>query len=93
MRKEAALAAALRRQAASKRFARWWTVRSAGGLYQVLKRWPEALPRLSLAQLTEMAGPLASKAALRLPVGEPSGCSKTEPKWCCASRPSVASNT
>jgi hypothetical protein len=52
-------------RAASKRLARWWTVRSAGGLYQVLRRWPEALPRLSLAQLTEMAGPLASKAALR----------------------------
>ena len=32
----------------------------------MLRRWPEALPRLSLAQLTEMAGPLASKAGLRL---------------------------
>jgi hypothetical protein len=52
--------------AVSRELARWWTVRSAGGLYQVLRRWPEALPRLSLAQLTEMAGPLASKAGLRL---------------------------
>ena len=51
---------------ASKRLARWWSVRSAGGLYQVFKRFPEALPRMSLAQLTEMAGPLASKAGLRL---------------------------
>ena len=51
---------------ASRRLARWWTVRSAGGLYQVLKRWPEALPRLSLAQLAETARPLASKAGLRL---------------------------
>jgi hypothetical protein len=51
---------------ASKRLARWWSVRSAGGLYQVLRRFPEALPRLSVAQLTEMAGPLASKAGLRL---------------------------
>ena len=50
----------------SKRLTRWWSVRSAGGLYQVLKRFPEALPRMSLAQLTEMAGPLASKAGLRL---------------------------
>ncbi len=50
----------------SQRLARWWSVRSAGGLYQVLKRFPEALPRLSVAQLTEMAGPLASKAGLRL---------------------------
>jgi hypothetical protein len=32
----------------------------------VLKRFPEALPRLSLTQLTEMAGPLATKAGLRL---------------------------
>ena len=53
-------------RAVSQRLARWWSVRSAGGLYQVLRRLPEALPRLSLAQLTEMAGPLASKAGLRL---------------------------
>lgn len=52
--------------AAARRLARWWTVRSAGGLYQVLKRFPEALPRLGLAELTEIAGPLASKAGLRL---------------------------
>ncbi len=51
---------------AGKRLARWWSVRSAGGFYQVLRRWPEALPRLSLAQLTETAGPMASKAGLRL---------------------------
>jgi hypothetical protein len=51
---------------ASQRLARWWSVRSAGGMYQVLKRFPEALPRLSLAQVTEMAAPLASKAGLRL---------------------------
>ena len=50
----------------SKRLTRLWSVRSAGGLYQVLKRFPEALPRLSLTQLTEMAGPIASKAGLRL---------------------------
>ncbi len=64
----AGLAAAARvgESAAGKRLARWWSVRSAGGLYQVLRRWPEALPRMSLAQLTELAGPLASKAGLRL---------------------------
>jgi hypothetical protein len=50
----------------SKRLTRLWSVRSAGGLYQVLKRFPEALPRLSLTQLTEMAGPIASKAGIRL---------------------------
>ena len=52
--------------AASRRFARWWSVRSAGGLYQVFKRLPEALPRLSLSQVTELAAPLAKKAGLRL---------------------------
>ena len=52
--------------AASKRLARWWSVRSAGGMYQVLKRLPEALPRLSLDQLAEIAGPLAAKAGMRL---------------------------
>ena len=51
---------------ASRRLARWWSVRSAGGLYQVLRRFPEALPRLSVFQVTEMAGPLAAKAGLRL---------------------------
>jgi hypothetical protein len=61
-----AAAAKVGESAAGKRLARWWSVRSAGGVYQVLRRWPEALPRLSLAQLTEIAGPMASKAGLRL---------------------------
>jgi hypothetical protein len=51
---------------ASQRLARWWTVRSAGGLYQVLRRLPEALPQLSLPQMTQMAGPLCAKAGIRL---------------------------
>ena len=56
---------------ATERLARWWTVRSAGGIYQVLRRLPEALPRLSLAQITEMAGPLCAKAGLRLTTWRP----------------------
>jgi hypothetical protein len=55
----------------SRQWARWWTVRSAGGLYQVMRQIPEALPRLSLAQLTEMAGPLAAKAGIRLSAWKP----------------------
>ena len=51
---------------ASKRWARWWTVRSAGGIYQVLRRLPDALPRLTLAQLTEIARPLFARAGMRL---------------------------
>jgi hypothetical protein len=55
----------------SRRWARWWTVRSAGGVYQVMRQVPDALPRLSLAQVTEMAGPLAAKAGMRLSTWKP----------------------
>jgi hypothetical protein len=56
---------------ASKRWARWWTVRSAGGVYQVLRRLPDALPRLTLAQLTEVARPLCARAGMRLTTWRP----------------------
>lgn len=56
---------------ATERLARWWTVRSAGGIYQVLRRLPEALPRLSLAQISGMAGPLCAKAGMRLTAWRP----------------------
>ncbi len=52
--------------ALSRRLARWWTVRSAGGMYQVLRRLPEALPQISLTQVSQMAGPLCAKAGLRV---------------------------
>jgi hypothetical protein len=55
----------------SGKWTRWWTVRSSGGFYQVMRQIPEALPRLSLAQLTEMAGPLAAKAGMRLSAWKP----------------------
>jgi hypothetical protein len=57
--------------AVTTRLARWWTVRSAGGVYQVLRRLPEALPRLSLAQITEMAGPLCTRAGVKLTAWRP----------------------
>lgn len=50
----------------TERLARWWAVRSAGGIYQVLRRLPEALPKLSLAQIAQMAGPLCKRAGMRL---------------------------
>jgi hypothetical protein len=53
------------------KWTRWWTVRSSGGFYQVMRQIPDALPRLSLAQLTEMAGPLAAKAGMRLSAWKP----------------------
>jgi hypothetical protein len=55
----------------SQRQERWWAVREAGGLYQVLRQIPEAQPRLSLAQLAQMAGPLAAKAGMRLSAWRP----------------------
>ena len=65
--------ALLRRGAGSisERLARWWTVRSAGGIYRVLRRLPEALPQLSLGEITQMAGPLCTKAGIRLTAWRP----------------------
>jgi hypothetical protein len=56
---------------AAERLARWWTVRSAGDIYLVLRRMPEALPRLSLAQISGMAGPFCAKAGMRLTAWRP----------------------
>jgi hypothetical protein len=64
-------AAAAGTSSATERLARWWAVRSAGGVYQVLRRLPEALPRLSLAQISGMAGPLCAKASMRLTTWRP----------------------
>jgi hypothetical protein len=55
----------------SQRLARLWAVREAGGLYQVLRQIPEAQPRLSLAQLAQTAGPLATKAGMHLSAWQP----------------------
>jgi hypothetical protein len=55
----------------SERWARWWAVRSAGGLYQVLRRLPDALPRLTLTQVSEMAAPLCARAGIRLTTWQP----------------------
>ena len=57
------------------------------------ERWPEAVPRLSVAQLTEMAGPLASKAGLRLSSWRAVRLPKTDPSSCCVFRPARISNT
>lgn len=53
------------------RMARWWTVRLAGGTYKVLRRVPEALERLGLADIAAMSGPLCRKAGLRLSTWAP----------------------
>ena len=50
----------------AERVARWWAVRKAGGTYKLLRKMPEASPRLGVSELAEMARPLCSKAGLRL---------------------------
>ena len=50
----------------AERVARWWAVRKAGGTYKLLRKMPEALPRLGVSELAEMARPLCAKAGLRL---------------------------
>jgi len=52
--------------AESIRLARWWTVRAAGGTYRVLRRLPEALPRLTTAEIADLGRGLCSKAGLAL---------------------------
>jgi hypothetical protein len=48
------------------RLARWWTVRAAGGTYRVLRRLPEALPKLTTAEIADLGRGLCSKAGLTL---------------------------
>ena len=50
----------------TRRAARWWAVRSAGGTYQVMSKFPEALPRLEVRELAELARPLCARAGLSM---------------------------
>lgn len=50
----------------TERLSRWWTVRLAGGTYRVLRRVPEALPRLGVTELSNMGRALCAKAGIRL---------------------------
>ena len=53
-------------EAAAERLARWWAVRMAGGTYQVLRRLPEALGRMGVAEVADLGRPLCACAGLRL---------------------------
>jgi hypothetical protein len=53
-------------EATTERLARWWSVRRAGGTYQVLRRLPEALPRLGVAEAANLGRPLCTRAGIRL---------------------------
>lgn len=58
-------------EAAAGRATRWWAVRAAGGTYRVLRRMPQALPRLTVFELSDLARPLAARAGLRLSTWSP----------------------
>lgn len=53
-------------EAAAERLTRWWTVRMAGGTYQVLRRLPEALGRMGVSEVADLGRPLCARAGLRL---------------------------
>jgi hypothetical protein len=65
---EAAARALTRRGAetGAERVVKWWAVRSAGGTYKLLRRMPEALSKIGLPELVDLARPLCAKGGLRL---------------------------
>jgi hypothetical protein len=50
----------------SVRMARWWSVRAAGGTFKALRRLPEALPKMTVPEIADLARGLCSKAGLTL---------------------------
>ncbi|MBV8605940.1 MAG: hypothetical protein JO034_00565 [Singulisphaera sp.] len=53
-------------EAMTERLSRWWAVRLAGGTYQVLRRVPEALPRLGVDEVADLGRALCARAGFRL---------------------------
>ena len=53
-------------EVAAEHATRWWLVRKAGGSYQVLKRMPEALPKLGVSEVAELGKALCGRAGLHL---------------------------
>ena len=52
--------------ATSERLARWWVVRAAGGTYPLLRRLPEALPRLTVSEIADLGRGLCLRAGVHL---------------------------
>jgi len=50
----------------SARLARWWVVRSAGGTYPLLRRLPEALPKLTVGEIADLGRGLCARAGVHL---------------------------
>ena len=56
---------------AAEQLSKWWTVRLAGGPYQVLRRFPEALEKLGVTDIARLGKPLCAKAGFRLSPWKP----------------------
>ena len=56
---------------ASRGLSRWWVVKASGGAYQVLKRVPEALEKLSVEQIADLGRALCLKAGIHLSTWSP----------------------
>ena len=50
----------------SARLARWWAVRAAGGTYSLLRRLPEALPKLTVGEVADLGRGLSRRAGVHL---------------------------
>ena len=50
----------------SARLARWWAVRAAGGTYSLLRRLPEALPKLTIGEVADLGRGLCLRAGVHL---------------------------
>jgi hypothetical protein len=58
-------------EVSTERVSRWYAVRAAGGTYKLLLRLPQALPRLTLTEISDLSRPLCAKAGLRLSTWTP----------------------
>jgi hypothetical protein len=69
---EAGIALAKRSpEAAALHLSKWWAVRAVGGTYQVLKRIPEALTHLTVAEAADLGRALCARAGYRLSTFSP----------------------
>lgn len=48
------------------RLSRWWVVRAAGGTYPLLRRLPEALPKLTVGEVADLGRALCLRAGVHL---------------------------
>ena len=53
-------------EATSLHLSKWWAVRASGGTYQVLRRIPDALGRLTVPEIANLGRALCAKAGYRL---------------------------